>query len=73
MLSSACTLIPQGAHSQLIVSGTLATLATVDFGPPLHALVLVGATDAIEEDMVRFYAISASTPLLPDDADTGTV
>ena len=33
--------VGQGA-AQVIVSGTLAQLARVDFGPPLHSLVLVG-------------------------------
>lgn len=33
--------VGQGA-AQVIVAGTLAQLALVDFGPPLHSLVLVG-------------------------------
>ena len=31
-----------GQADQVIVAGTLAELAGVDFGPPLHSLVLVG-------------------------------
>ena len=45
-----------GADSQKIVSGTLASLCAVDFGDPLHALVLVGTTDEIEEEMITMYA-----------------
>ena len=45
-----------GATDQMIVSGTVASLCDVDFGEPLHAVVIVGATDHIEEEMIAFYA-----------------
>ena len=45
-----------GASDQLILSGTLQSLCEVDFGAPLHAVVIVGATDHIEEEMIAFYA-----------------
>jgi diphthine synthase len=41
-----------GQDTQLIVSGTVAELAKVDFGAPLHSLVLAGPElHSIEEDM----------------------
>lgn len=33
-----------GQDSQRIIAGTLAELAVLDFGPPLHSLVLVGSS-----------------------------
>jgi hypothetical protein len=33
-----------GQDSQRIIAGSLAELAAVDFGPPLHSLVLVGSS-----------------------------
>ena len=41
--------------SERIVSGTLAELARVDFGPPLHSLVLPGTLHDLEGDMVRAW------------------
>ena len=43
---------------QRIVSGSLAQLARVDFGPPLHSLVLVGRdVHALEQEMLDFFAV----------------
>lgn len=44
-----------GQDSERIVSGTLAELARVDFGPPLHSLVLPGPLHDLEGDMVRAW------------------
>lgn len=38
-----------GSESQRIVAGPLAALADVDFGPPLHSLVIAGETHPIEQ------------------------
>jgi diphthine synthase len=47
-----------GQDSQRIVSGTLAQLAGVDFGGPLHSLVLVGgALHDMEAEMAALYAV----------------
>ncbi len=43
----------------------LQELLTVDFGGPLHSLVLVGETDVIEEEMLKFYGLKPDTPRLP--------
>ncbi|KAG5189348.1 diphthine synthase [Tribonema minus] len=51
-----------GQPSQLIVSGTLDELITVDFGAPLHSLVIAGETHPIEEEVLAMYAITADTP-----------
>ena len=48
---------------QRIVSGTLAQLAAIDFGPPLHSLVLVGAgAHALELEMLEFFAATGDEP-----------
>jgi diphthine synthase len=47
-----------GQETQLIRAGTLAELARVDFGAPLHSLVLVGGPlHELEEEMARLYAV----------------
>ncbi|KAG8377905.1 hypothetical protein BUALT_Bualt08G0082100 [Buddleja alternifolia] len=47
-----------GCEDQLIVAGPMKQLLTVDFGPPLHCLVIVGNTHPLEEEMLEFYAIA---------------
>ena len=51
---------------QCVVYGTLQELSRVDFGGPLHSLVLVGETDHIEQDMLDMFKITPETPLLPE-------
>jgi diphthine synthase len=53
-----------GSPDQRIVAGPLRELLTVDFGAPLHSLVLAGETDVIENEMLRLYAVSDATPRL---------
>ncbi len=57
-----------GQDSQRIVSGTIEELLSVDFGPPLHSLVLP-APDAgvhdLERAMVARFSVSPLTPRLP--------
>lgn len=53
-----------GHDDQRIVSGTLGELARVDFGQPLHSLVLVGPhTHDLEEAMLKRYAWRGQYPL----------
>ena len=48
-----------GAEDQLVLSGTLEELKEVDFGKPLHSVVICGPElHCIEEDMYQFYHIS---------------
>ncbi|XP_009335184.1 probable diphthine methyl ester synthase [Pyrus x bretschneideri] len=44
-----------GSEDQKIVSGTMRQLQSVDFGAPLHCLVIVGKTHPVEEEMLDFY------------------
>lgn len=53
-------------HDQ-VVSGTLEELLRVDFGPPLHSLVLAGHMHELEEEMFHSFAITEDTPLLKND------
>eukprot|EP00953_Heterococcus_sp_UTEX-ZZ885_P024608 13454-Heterococcus_DN1.PRE.3 len=43
--------------TQLIVAGTLSQLLTVDFGTPLHSLVVAGDTHHIEDEVLAMYAV----------------
>jgi diphthine methyl ester synthase len=44
-----------GAPDQLIKSGTVEELLKVDFGEPLHSLVICGSLHIIEEEILSFY------------------
>jgi diphthine synthase len=60
-----------GHADQLIVSGRLSDLARVDWGGPLHSLVLVGPhPHEVESAMLATYAfVEGVTPLNPDSSD----
>nr|CAD1840020.1 unnamed protein product [Ananas comosus var. bracteatus] len=46
-----------GSPDQKIVAGSMKQLLDVDFGPPLHCLIIVGETHPVEEEMLQFYLI----------------
>ncbi|XP_010244098.1 PREDICTED: probable diphthine methyl ester synthase [Nelumbo nucifera] len=46
-----------GSEDQIIVSGSMKELLTVDFGAPLHCLVIVGKTHPVEDEMLDFYTL----------------
>ncbi|KAK1273167.1 putative diphthine synthase [Acorus gramineus] len=48
-----------GCDDQMVVSGTMKELQEVDFGAPLHCLVIVGQTHPSEEEMLDFYSIKS--------------
>ncbi|EIE20837.1 Diphthine synthase [Coccomyxa subellipsoidea C-169] len=44
-----------GSDTQQIVAGTMSELAGVDFGPPLHSLIIAGETHVIEQEILAQY------------------
>lgn len=56
-----------GNATQCIVAGNAAALRDVDFGGPLHSLVVVGETHELERDYLAQYMINATTPMLSPD------
>jgi diphthine methyl ester synthase len=46
-----------GSDDQKIVAGPMEKLLDVDFGAPLHCLIIVGETHPVEEEMIKFYMI----------------
>ena len=44
-----------GSEDQTIVAGSMGSLVNVDFGPPLHSLIIAGNLHVIEEEMLEFY------------------
>lgn len=46
-----------GSEDQLVVAGPMKQLLEVDFGPPLHCLVIAGDTHPVEEEMLDFYKL----------------
>lgn len=46
-----------GSDSQRIVAGTMQQLLDVDFGPPLHSLVIAGETHPIELEYLEQFTV----------------
>ena len=59
-----------GQADQFIAYGTLDELRTVDFGAPLHSLVVIGETDEIEQDMLDTFRVNGRTPRIAWTTDT---
>lgn len=70
--SMAVGLARVGQDTQRIVSGTLGELERVDFGPPLHSLVLVAPSQHVHDleavMLQRFRVKEGVTPMLPPPA-----
>eukprot|EP00879_Flechtneria_rotunda_P005975 GHRR01006283.1.p1 GENE.GHRR01006283.1~~GHRR01006283.1.p1 ORF type:complete len:308 (+),score=74.71 GHRR01006283.1:91-924(+) len=50
------------ADDQQIVVGSMQQLLDVDFGPPLHCLIIAGDVHVVEEEFLRYYRIGAAQP-----------
>lgn len=50
-----------GSEDQMIVAGSMRQLFKVDFGAPLHCLVIVGKTHPVEEEMLDFYKLKGES------------
>ncbi|XP_022858010.1 probable diphthine methyl ester synthase [Olea europaea var. sylvestris] len=50
-----------GSEDQMIVAGSMKQLLTIDFGPPLHCLVIVGDVHPVEKEMLEFYTFGKSS------------
>ena len=48
-----------GQETQKIVSGSLEELVNLDFGPPLHSVIIVGETHELEDEVLATYAAAA--------------
>lgn len=46
-----------GSDDQMIVAGSMKELLGVEFGAPLHCLVIVGKTHPVEEEMLEFTVL----------------
>lgn len=46
-----------GADDQTITVGSMKDLKEVDFGEPLHSLVIVGDTHPIEDEVLDMYRL----------------
>jgi len=44
-----------GCEDQQIVAAPLGDLLDVDFGPPLHSLIIAGETHVIEDEILQLY------------------
>ncbi|GBG27746.1 Diphthine methyl ester synthase [Hondaea fermentalgiana] len=60
-----------GQASQKIIAGTMQELLEVEFGPPLHSLVIVGETHVIEEEMLALFRPTAEDKRVETEAESG--
>lgn len=49
-----------GSESQKIVAGPMKSLLDVDFGAPLHSLIIAGDTHSIEDEILELYKVKAT-------------
>lgn len=49
-----------GSSTQKIVAGSLQELQQVDFGPPLHSLVIAGTLHVVEQELLEQFACTAA-------------
>ena len=50
-----------GSPSQLIVAGSMQKLLEVDFGEPLHSLIIPGDMHVVESEFLEQFQVSSST------------
>ncbi|KAK9266187.1 hypothetical protein L1049_012409 [Liquidambar formosana] len=58
-----------GSEDQMVVAGSMRQLLMIDFGAPLHCLVMVGKTHPVEDEMLDFYKLEEKTSE-PNDKET---
>ena len=44
-----------GSDDQTIVAGPMSSLMDVDFGAPLHSLIIAGTLHSVEEEILDLY------------------
>lgn len=57
-----------GCADQRVVSGSIEELLALDFGPPLHSLILVGDTHPLEDELLAGFAVVAAAVQAPPSA-----
>lgn len=48
-----------GSQDQKIVAGSMKAVSAVDFGTPLHSLVIAGNLHVMEEEILDIYKLQA--------------
>lgn len=56
-----------GSEDQIIAAGMMRQLQSIDFGAPLHCLVITGKTHPVEEEMLDFYRVRSENLKQIDD------
>ncbi|CAM9504860.1 unnamed protein product [Laminaria digitata] len=55
-------LVRLGQPTQQIVAGSMSELLDVDFGAPLHSLVICGTTHPLEDELLKWHRVQKSPP-----------
>ncbi len=61
-----------GQPDQRIVAGTLAELADVDFGEPLHCMVICGELHPCETELLAFFRVKGDEKRIVRSAGEGS-
>ena len=69
-----------GREDQVVIAGAIHELLDMNFGPPLHSLVIVGDTHELEKEMLDLFSVSAfvrsvgeeNARLVQDDTDASS-
>ncbi|KAJ3214328.1 diphthine synthase [Clydaea vesicula] len=59
--SICCGIARVGSDDEKIVSGTIEELLEIDFGAPLHSLILCGKMHFLEADYLKTFAVNVET------------
>lgn len=58
-----------GQTGETVVYGTITELLNVDFGAPLHSMVVLGTLHEMEEAFLETFRVADGTPRLPPPKD----
>eukprot|EP00877_Chromochloris_zofingiensis_P009264 jgi/Chrzof1/4591/Cz14g19130.t1 len=61
-----------GADDQQIIAGSMQQLKDVDFGPPLHCLIIAGNVHVVEEEILSYYRLGSSQETLQHKQDVSS-
>ena len=53
-----------GSETEMVVAGSMEQLLGIDFGPPLHSLIIPGELHMVESEMLQYYMLDSDRTAL---------
>lgn len=50
-----------GSREQVIAAGPMHSLSEVNFGPPLHSLIIAGDVHVVEQELLDTHTVGGAT------------